>query len=209
MARKKTYYTADETTNNLLTTGKEWMTEDGVEYKGAYHRYITGETYTESTWNFKTSKKLIRYENFNTDNKTRIYKKLKPNIQTNYSTLNSILPRITNKDIQQGYINRYFFKKYDSDKIIETDKTNYDMIISESADKKLYKYITFKWYITGEKQDTNEYGIRRMGVITKNSKAISAANKSLPGILNLLTNPLQYYMDRIFITPTDINGLDS
>ena len=31
----------------------------------------------------------------------------------------------------------------------------------------------------------------------------------MPGISSKLSNPLEYYTDVDFITPTDINGLDS
>ena len=59
--RLKLYYTADEITSNLYTSGSQFMTEDNVEYRGTYHSYITGEVYTGSTWNAKTSKKLITF----------------------------------------------------------------------------------------------------------------------------------------------------
>ena len=58
MSRQKAYYTIDEITNNLYTTGSEWMLQNFTEYKGLYHTYITGEVYTQAKWNPKTSKKL-------------------------------------------------------------------------------------------------------------------------------------------------------
>ena len=209
MPRIKTYYTADETTNNLFTTGKEWQTLDGVEYKGAYHRYLTGEIYTGAVWDYRTSQKLIRYESTITDNKDKTYKKLKSELKLKFSTPNVVSISITPQDIQRGYIIRYFFKKYDSANIQETDLKNYNVIISNAADKKLYTTLTFKWYITGNQQDTYKNGVLVTGIISKNSKIISQANQKLKGISNLLTNPLQYYTDTEFIQPTDINGLDS
>ena len=52
MARLKLYYPVDEITNDLYTYGSELMTEDNVEYIGAFHRYITGEVYTKSKWDY-------------------------------------------------------------------------------------------------------------------------------------------------------------
>jgi len=209
MPRLKTYYTADETTNNLFTTGKEWQTLDGVEYKGAYHRYLTGEIYTGAVWDYRTSKKLTRYESPITDNKDKTYKKLKSELKLTFSTPNVVNISITAQDIQRGYITRYFFKKYDSANIQETDLKNYNVIISNEADRKLYTTLTFKWYITGNQQDTYKNGVLVAGIVSKNSKIISQANQKLKGISNLLTNPLQYYTDTDFIQPVDINGLDS
>ncbi len=56
MARLKTFYTADEITNNLYTSGSEYMTEDNVEYVGSYHSYATGERYTNQTLKVTVSK---------------------------------------------------------------------------------------------------------------------------------------------------------
>ena len=63
--RRRLYYTDKQITKNLYTTGSEWQTEDGVEYIGSYHTYITSETYTQSDWNEATSKKLVKYEQAN------------------------------------------------------------------------------------------------------------------------------------------------
>jgi hypothetical protein len=208
MPRLKTYYTADETTNNLFTTGKEWQLLDGTEYKGAYHRYLTGEIYTGAIWDFRTSKKLVRYES-TSDTKDKTYKKLKSELKLSFSTPNTAAVSVTTQDIQRGYITRYFFKKYDNENIQETNFQNYNIITTSRADRKLYSIVTFKWYITGDQQDTYKNGVLVPGVVSKNSKIISQANQKLKGISNLLTNPLQYYSDTDFIRPVDINGLDS
>ena len=60
--RRKTYYTADETTNNLFTTGKQWMTTDRVEYKGPYHRFTDGIVMTGASPMGKRSKYLMPYK---------------------------------------------------------------------------------------------------------------------------------------------------
>ena len=210
MSRQKTYYTADETTNNLFTKGKQWMTTDNIEYKGAYHRYLTGEIYTQTKWNSKTSKKLIPYVSPGTVNKSTIqYRKLKPKIKTKFKSFQPGTTTITSENIASGILNRYFVKKYDNDKIFETDKTTYDSLSNNLIDRKLYKFQQIKWYITGPKQDEYIAGATKKGVVTKNTEQINLAKVKLPDISKLLSNPLQYYTDTDFITPTDINGLDS
>ena len=84
MSRLKSFYTADEITNNLYTSGSEYMTEDTVEYVGAYHSYATGERYTNQVWNNKISKQLLPYVKYDTTNEQ--YKQLKPNIDVRYET---------------------------------------------------------------------------------------------------------------------------
>jgi hypothetical protein len=210
MSRQKTYYTADETTNNLFTKGKQWMTTDNIEYKGAYHRYLTGEIYTQTKWNSKTSKKLIPYISPSTFNKSTIqYRKLKPKIKTKFKSFQPGTTTITTKNIASGILNRYFVKKYDNEIIFETDKATYDSIFNNLIDNKLYTKQQIKWYITGPKQDQFTAGATKKGVVTKNTEQINLAKVKLTGIAKLLTDPLQYYTDTDFIKPTDINGLDS
>jgi hypothetical protein len=61
MKRLKLYYPENQIVRNLYTNGNQYMLETGVVYVGFYHRYSTGEVYTESGWNEFQSKKLIPY----------------------------------------------------------------------------------------------------------------------------------------------------
>ncbi len=207
--RRKTYYTADETTNNLFTTGKQWMTADRVEYKGPYHKYLTGEVFTGAKWNNKTAQPLFLYESPSKNKEISLYRTLKPKINTLYDEPKSTGITITKTNINSGVVRRYFYKKYDNEKVFETNTTTYKNIQKNFIDKKLYVTATIDWFITGEKQDTFIQGVYIAGVVTKNSQQIKQVSKTMPGISAILTNPLQYYTDSDFITPTDINGLDS
>ena len=73
--RFKIRYTKDEITNNLYTTGNEYMTVDNIEYIGLYHIYSTGEIFTLSSWNPSKSKKLIPYKELSESEKS--YSQLK------------------------------------------------------------------------------------------------------------------------------------
>ena len=207
--RKKIYYTADETTNDLFTTGRQWMTTDEKEYVGGYHRYLTGEIFTESKWNPKLSKPLIPYLEKNTDPNARLYKKLKPKVKTKYRTPKSFTPSINNNNINTGIVTRYFYKKYDSENIFETDQKTYNQIQTNIADNKLYSIVTMNWKISGNKEDEFRNGAIIPGVISTNTKQVKVAEKTISGISKILSNPLQYYTDTIFTPVTDINGLDS
>ena len=72
----------DEIITNLYTSGGEFETEDGKEYRGMYHRYLTNEIYTEANWDPRISKKLkplIRKVNKDTP-----YADLKRNLKTSF-----------------------------------------------------------------------------------------------------------------------------
>ena len=111
MSRFKTYYPADEITNNLFTTGSEWMTEQSNEYIGEYHTYTTGEVYSEALYNPKLSVRLIPYISSDAANSTNIiYKTLKPDIQVTFQTPEITVISPTTNDYKLGFFRRYFLK---------------------------------------------------------------------------------------------------
>jgi hypothetical protein len=201
--RLKLYYTADEITSNLYTSGSQFMTEDNVEYRGTYHSYITGEVYTGSTWNAKTSKKLITFRD--TSGKNAEYQQLKPTSLV-FDKPNPTLVSITQQQINNKMVDRYFLKKVNETSIIEVDIAQYQKWISKQIDSVVYLGISIPWTIAGEIEDTIINGTLIKGVRTKNNLQIQYANSKLPGISDYLTNPLQYYLDTTFVIPQDINA---
>lgn len=204
MLRKRIYYSDNEITDNLYTSGLEWMLqENNTEYIGLYHQYLTGEVFTEATWNPSLSQKLIPYET--KDSKTYIYTKLKPDIVTKYVNANAIYVNITAEDRKAGYIYRYFIKRYDQKQATETSEADYQKWLSSDIDPVLYQSVKIKWIITGQKQTTDINGIKTIGVYEQNSETIKNTEVTIPGISATLSNPLQYYSDTDFIVPNDIN----
>jgi len=208
MARLKLYYTLDEITNDLYTTGKEYMTLDNVEYIGPLHRYITGEIYTESSWNSKLSKKLITYvENVNTADET--YKSLQPTLNVTFATPSTITPQPTKSEILDGKMKRYFIKRKNDANVMEVDSNQYNNWLTNVIDKKMYDGVELTWFIGGTIQDEQRHGINIAGVTTNNSKQRSYASRIIPGLSEKLANLLELYTDNDYTVPTDINGLDS
>lgn len=200
--RQKLYYTIDEITTNLYTSGSEWMYEDGVEYVGLYHRYITNEIYTEETWNAKVSKKLIPYKNINSD--AVIYSSLKQ-LNINFKEPYAVVVTPTADDMKRGSFSRYFIKKNNDSRIIEIDKSQYDLY-PEKIDPVIYDAIYIDWVISGELTDTYINNVFNRGVITKNRLTTIAAEQRLPGMINILTNYSEFYLNTDITTPKDINA---
>jgi hypothetical protein len=204
MARIKLYYPVDEITNDLYTYGFELMTEDNVEYVGAFHRYITGEMYTGSKWDAKTSKKLIPYKRAGVQT---VYRNLKPDIQLKYVSPIQITPTITSNDISNGSIQRYFIEKRNELIVFEINSNQYSKWGSNQIDNKIYNAVQLTWTLTGPKEDTKQGNVTIPGVTTKNTQQINAAAKTIPRIKTILNDPLQFYVDTDYIKPVDINGL--
>lgn len=201
--RKKSYYTAKEITNNLYTNGKEWQLSDGTEYRGLYHTYTTGETYTGATWDTKTSSILIPFVIEAPIKK--LYKTLK-SILTKYNVIpNNGQVVITAEDRNRGFLYRYFIRKINETNILEIDESQYNAYISGSIDPNLYTVVKITWHITGNIQDEKSGIAVKPGVISKNTAELKTAEQRLSGITAKLTNLTEYYTDADFVVPKDIN----
>jgi hypothetical protein len=201
--RQKTYYTVDEITNNLYTIGHEFMTADNVEYVGPYHRYITGEIFTQPKWDAQTSVQLIQFKQIPAA--VKIYNELNSiTIQTGIP--NPVIVQITSADINRGYIIRYFIKRINEQSILEIDNVQYTKYMSNEFDTNMYVATKMYWFINGVSDDVQENGVLVKGVVTKNQTQIKQSEQQVPGLSKLLTDPLQFYTDTDFAAPKDINA---
>jgi hypothetical protein len=204
--RIKSYYSANEIVNNLYTTGQELMTTDNVEYIGLYHKYTTGEVYSQPTWDKNKSVKLIKYK----DQPESVieYNKIS-DIEIDYKSFNTYNVAITKENINTGYVDRFIIKRANDNVFYEVNSDTYDMYTNEDIDPVLYLAVKFKWYITGNINDVQQGNILIPGVPSNNYKELQTAEKTVPNITSYLKDLLQYYVDNDNVTPKDINGLDS
>lgn len=206
MSRQRLHYTPNQITKALYTTGSQWQTESGTEYIGSYHTYTTGEIYSETEWNPKKSIKLIPLV-IESETVTT-YKQLKT-ITPGKRTPQSYTPIVTQNDRVAGFITRYFIKKANETTIIEINLEQYNAYLAKEFDKNLYQTISIKWIITGSLETQYKNGVKIPSVAQQNLTAIQVAQQTMPGIISILTNPIQYYSDVDIIVPADINGLNS
>lgn len=204
--RIKSYYSANEIVTNLYTPGQELMTTDNVEYVGLYHKYTTGEVYSQPTWDKNKSVKLIKYK----DQPESVieYNKIS-DIEIDYKSFNTYNVAITKENINNGYVDRFIIKRANDNVFYEVNSDTYDMYTREDIDPVLYLAVKFKWYITGNINDVRQGNILIPGVPSNNYKELQTAEKTVPNITSYLTDLLQYYVDNDNVTPKDINGLDS
>jgi hypothetical protein len=201
--RLQAYYTPEEIITNLYTPGGQFETEDGVEYKGPYHRYITNEIYTGAAWNPDTSRKLRLYvKRVPRDTE---YEKLKPRLKTRFFKPQSAPVVISEADRKVGMIYRYLAQKINDRIITEINEFQFNAWQSQKIDPNLYACVKIEWYITGERDDQKKGISIQKGVVTKNLEQIRYAETVIPGIKTVLNNPLQFYSDNTFIIPVDIN----
>jgi hypothetical protein len=201
--RQRLQYSESEIQRAQFTRGKEWMLEDGTEYIGLYHTYITGEIYTEAVWNSNTSVKLIPYEDINSD--TYQYKQL-TDIKTKYNIVQPIRRKVTLSERRAGVMTRYFIRAINSSNIIEIDENQYTQYIGGDIDPNYYVAVSLQWTIAGEVNDRVQDGVLKTGITTKNTQAIQQAEQTIPGLSSYLTDLLEHVTDNQYQIPRDINS---
>jgi len=203
--RKRVYYTKAQITDGLLTRGNEWMFIDGTEYIGQYHSYTTGEIFSEVAFVDGKSRMLIPYvdvksigvtdsegidlaKNFhyNSIKSVDIKKSKKPNRD---------IEAITDKDLKNGYMERYFGYRYD-DSCIELNKEKYNQIGSaDGLSGVTYKKLKLKWKLTGPIYDVKDENgkIIESGVFDSNKRTVFLVSEKHPSIKLKLLDYIEFY----------------
>lgn len=132
-------------------------------------------------------------EKFDTDD-TRIYEELNSFINRfEITELKSFIPKPEDIDFEKGYIVRYFIaKSWAPDTIVEVSVDSYNSDFSK-LNTGAYSRAQINWYINGNLKDYVMSGGKKEGVLTKNRKLIDDIKKTLPGIIILKNNLLQFY----------------
>ncbi len=203
MARQKLFYTKNQITENLYTSGSEYQSIDGTMYIGLYHTYTTGEVYTEARWNSSKSKKLEPFVIISEQSK--IYKKNNPDINTKFESPEKYYPKITPADIQQQFIKRYFLYKINDRQVTEINLSQYNKWYSQKLDNNIYVTIELVWYIAGTAENIVSGNVITPGVIQRNQTTINRINRQYPGFRDTINNPLELYIDTTIIVPPAIN----
>lgn len=202
--RKKAFYSDQEIIKNLYTTGKEWMLNDYTEYVGQYHRYTTGEVYTQPVWNQLLSEQLVAYQELAQDVKT--YKSLK-SISTSYkNNIKSYKPIINQDAKKSGSIIRYFIKRYDSENVTEISADTYNQYTRNQIDNNIYQTTSIEWIVSDTYSKIDFNVEPSMQIQQFNKKTIYDLSQPWLVLRNYLTNYLELYIDTTITVPKDINS---
>ena len=204
--RNRVYYTKAQITDGLLTNGNEWMFIDGTEYIGQYHSYTTGEIFSEVNFVDGKSRKLIPYVDVKSIGvqssegmdlaKNFHYNNIKSLDIQKQTMPNRDIEAITDKDLKNGYMERYFGYRYD-DSCIELNKEKFNQIGSdEGLSKVVYKKLKLKWKLTGPIYDIkdNNGKIIESGVFDSNKRTVSLISEKHPSIKLKLLDFLEFYI---------------
>lgn len=189
MARKRIYYPSGVIEKGLITKGGEWMTEDGIEYIGQYHKYTnTNEVYTDAFYINGKSTKLVPYieSQSNIVKSTYEYDKLKNTLNREFNIVTPDPYRFkpTINDYQIGYATRYFMKRNGGNTIYEISKDDYSKLKNE-----LFQKIELRWKLSGGAYDN---GTNNPGVYDTNYRTVQKFKYEFIGIDGYLTDFLEF-----------------
>lgn len=209
--RQKLYYPKDQIVNDLFTNGREFMLlRNFEEYIGFYHRYTTGEVFTENEWNPLKSERLIRFRTLTEPQKKYYDIKLfsknitKPGIRRKKSNNNDeyfrfsaprpVKRKLTQSEIDSGTTYRYFITKRN-----ERDRVFYEVSSEQGVsffDNKnginqyLYELIQIPWKVDGPEYDIYDGDLLKIpGVIDTNLRILDRFSNRYPILRQVLRNP--------------------
>jgi len=206
--RIKIYYPDSQIVNNLFTKGGEFMKLNNFEeYVGFYHRYSTGEVFTETKWDILKSTRLIRFRPI-IENSKKYYglkhfyqvgsnrRKQRSNTDEyyKYSAPRAVRRKLTEKEIKAGKITRHFVtKRNERDRIffeISPEQVNGYPLLSEGINQYLYELVQLPWKVDGPEYDIYEDGILKIpGVIDTNLRIIDRYSQKFRILRNIITSP--------------------
>ena len=207
--RNKLYYPKSHITTNLRTDGKEWMFEDGTEFKGFYHKYIDGTVLSGAVFHKTDSKKLIPYIDKVTQPNNVEYDALikRPIIKSPYY----IFPIPKLEDYEVGKITRYFIRRRNDvnpSNIMEIDKNQFLSWKKPTfgIDNELYIATEVEWKLTGPRFDDRSSVNIIYGVEDTNRRIVELKDDEYPGMKNFLTNHIELSIYSDYVSP-DIKKL--
>ena len=203
--RPRLRYNNEDISENLFTTGSEWMTANSVEYKGLYHRYIDGTVLTLGSYDPVLSKPLIPYQQQEQDTvNERMYRTLKVDQKTKYQHITALSVVPTDNDIKKGFFKRYFIQKFDG-QIFEVNNKTYDLYKQKKIDPNLYTGVELTWTLTGTLQNETVKGVTTLSIENANRKSVAVAARTCPGLLTTIENYLEFAIVGNIKVPADIN----
>jgi hypothetical protein len=203
--RQRAYYTKGQTINGLQTSGGEWMYVDGTEYIGQYHRYTTGEVFTESSFVNGISRTLIPYVDITQINQqNEIGIDVSKNFEYDSIKTFDVIPsgkpnpafvQPTDKDRANGYFLRYFAIRANGDEIIEITTDDIQTQGSENGlDINLYNTFSIRWKISGPVNDILDSmgNIKEAGILDTNIRTINVKSETYPPLKKYITDFLEF-----------------
>jgi len=204
--RSRVYYTKAQIKNGLITEGGEWMFTDTTEYVGQYHKYTTGEVFSEATFVEGKSRKLIPYVDVSSVGsessegmdfaKNFEYDRIKTLDVKKTTIPNQSVEEITDKDAKRLYFERYFAYKVNDGRLLELSQEDYAKVgTKDGLSAVLWTPFKIRWKIKGPVHDImdGDGNIKESGVYDTNKRTVELYSEEYPTLKSKLMDFMEYY----------------
>jgi hypothetical protein len=200
------YYPKSQIKTNLYSESNEYTLPNGDIYQGFYYKTSTGQYFTGKTPDDRPNVQIFPLVQFFNEPKIRYNISIPYNVDAEFdsplvyeggtpidSSKVQIIPTYisttpTSQDYQIGEFRRYFCKKTNEIQYVEINKTQYDLLITQSPDIlwQLYAPFNLPWQITGDQE--------QVARTNKNIVELTSRRLQLPRLGDYLNNNyLKYY----------------
>lgn len=199
--RQRIYYTKAQIETGLKTGGGEWMFTDGTEYIGQYHKYSTGEVFTDSNYVDGKSRKLIPYVDVSkvfdeTDSIIDFAKNFEYDAIKNVDVKKSVksnepVSDIYNRKVKNSRIKRLFAYKVNDGQILELDEIGYGNFgTKDGLDAILWRKFSIDWKVQGPDYDIldSQGNVKEGGIIDENRRTIEKYSEEYPTLSKRITD---------------------
>jgi len=199
--RQRIYYTKAQIEAGLKTGGGEWMFTDGTEYIGQYHKYSTGEVFTDSNYVDGKSRKLIPYVDVSkvfdeTDSIIDFAKNFEYDAIKNVDVKKSVksnepVSDIYNRKVKNSRIKRLFAYKVNDGQILELDEIGYGNFgTKDGLDAILWRKFSIDWKVQGPDYDIldSQGNVKEGGIIDENRRTIEKYSEEYPTLSKRITD---------------------
>ena len=203
--RQRIYYTKAQIEAGLKTGGGEWMFTDGTEYIGQYHKYSTGEVFTDSNYVDGKSRKLIPYVDVSkvfdeTDSIIDFAKNFEYDAIKNVDVKKSVksnepVSDIYNRKVKNSRIKRLFAYKVNDGQILELDEIGYGNFgTKDGLDAILWRKFSIDWKVQGPDYDIldSQGNVKEGGIIDENRRTIEKYSEEYPTLSKRITDFRQF-----------------
>lgn len=189
-----------------FTSGGEYALKDtGAEYKGFYFVTYKGEVYTGPEPSLKgTNAQLLPLQqveqSFGTleSEDLLVYDEIY-NSPHEFSLkvtqeVPSYIPVVTVGNTIDGFLLRYFAQNKITKEIIEISKQTYSDLDNRTVRYfyKNYNIVRLYWFLNGSIEDTQNGPYKIPGIRSKNIESTKTAEKTISGLSQYLSNPLEF-----------------
>jgi len=192
-SKEGVYYPKSKQTKAQAAGPQEFVYKDTGEYHSGQYVKTSDNKYYAGSTTMETGRELEKVKS----HANRVDEGLPKTFGILIDALGGLFRRKpTKSEMQNGVLKRYFVQDKNTGKIVETDKSTFDLTQQQVLNK---GFAQAEWNLNGPAEDKMINGYPFEGAASKNKKAIQALEKQMPGISNFVTDYAYLVQEPVYV----------